>query len=68
MKAIRVIILTLWALLAIMSIAVPFINTLTLFVKICVAVLGVANIYAIIANIKLVAALNKMQDDTNKED
>ena len=62
MKLARITLFTIWALLALIACAVPFVANV-LFVKICVAVLGVFNLYGIISNIKLVRQLNKMDEE-----
>lgn len=62
MKTLRVSILVIWGLLALIACAVPFVETV-LFVRICVAVLGAANIFGILANITLVKQLNKMDKE-----
>ena len=62
MKIVRITLFIIWALLALIACAVPFVANV-LFVKICVAVLGVFNVYGIISNIKLVRQLNKMDEE-----
>lgn len=62
MKFVRITLFIVWALLALIACAVPFVANV-LFVKICVAVLGVFNMYGIISNIRLVKQLNKMDDE-----
>ena len=62
MKIVRITLFIIWAALAIIACAVPFVANV-LFVKICVAVLGVFNLYGIIANIGLVRQLNKMDEE-----
>lgn len=62
MKLVRITLFIVWALLALIACAVPFVANV-LFVKICVAVLGVFNLYGIISNIKLVRQLNKMDEE-----
>ena len=61
-KTLRITLLVLWAILAVIACATPFVKTV-MFVKICVAVLGVFNVYGIIANIGLVHQLNKMDKE-----
>lgn len=58
-RTLRITIFLAWAFLALIACAVPFVKTV-MFVKICVAVLGAANVFGIIANIGLVHQLNKM--------
>lgn len=62
MKIVRITLFIIWALLALIACAVPFVANV-LFVKICVAILGVFNVYGIISNIKLVRQLNKMDEE-----
>lgn len=62
MKIVRTTLFIVWALLALIACAVPFVANV-LFVKICVAVLGATNIFGILANINLVRQLNKMDEE-----
>lgn len=61
-KTLRIALLVLWAILAVIACVTPFVKTV-MFVRICVAVLGVFNLYGIIANIGLVHQLNKMDKE-----
>lgn len=62
MKTIRITLFIIWALLALIACAVPFVANV-LFVRICVALLGLFNLYGIISNIRLVKQLNKMDEE-----